>query len=232
MQAPLGPTHLSVPAFPRQHEVWLVSHMVFPHGTMPGSHAAPPSGASHVTVFVPPLLAPPSAPALPPPSEVMPGPPPSSLAVVPPLLPPLPLDEPPPLPLPPLLPDPPEPPPELPGWPPSGVTAVSEELHCVIASAAAESRAAAKHPRLRRLHGSSSSLPVRRGQTVTDRSEARNSRSARLLIGSGQFELRVAREDDVAVFFLSRRAGAETPACGARPSSRSARGTSSCRCRA
>jgi hypothetical protein len=143
----LGPTHVSVPASPvaRQHDVWLVSHIVLPHGTLPGSHAAPPSGASHVTVIVPPLLAPPSAPALPPPSDVTLAPPPSSPVVVAPLLPPLPLDDPPLLP-PPLLPDPPEPPPELPGCPPSGVTAVSEELQCVIVSAAAESSVAANTP--------------------------------------------------------------------------------------
>jgi hypothetical protein len=43
----LGPTHVSLPASPvtRQHEVWLVSHVVPPQGTIPGSQAAPPSGA-------------------------------------------------------------------------------------------------------------------------------------------------------------------------------------------
>jgi hypothetical protein len=126
---------MSVPPSPvaRQHEVWLVLHIVLPHGTMPGSHAAPPSGAWQVTVVVPPLLVPPSPPELVPPSEVTPLLPPSPLVGAPLLLPPLPLPEegePPLLPLPPLLLDPPELLPE-PGCPPSVIGWTSDELQCV-----------------------------------------------------------------------------------------------------
>jgi hypothetical protein len=47
VQAPLGATHMSVPPSPvaLQHDVWLVSHIVLPQGTIPGSQGAPPSGA-------------------------------------------------------------------------------------------------------------------------------------------------------------------------------------------
>jgi hypothetical protein len=130
---------MSVPPSPeaRQHDVWLVSHIVLPHGTMPGSHAAPPSGAWQVTV-VPPLLVPPSAPEPVPPSDVpLLLPPPSPVVETPLLLPPLPLPEEgatPLLPVPPLLFDPPDPLPELPGCPPSASGCTSDELHCVIES--------------------------------------------------------------------------------------------------
>jgi hypothetical protein len=121
----------------RQHEVLLVSHVVLPHWTIPGSHAAPPSGASQVTAVVPPLLVPPSPPELVPPSDVTPLLPPSPPVVTPLLLPPLPLPEegapPPLLPLPPPLLDPPELLPE-PGCPPSDIGWTSDELQCVIDS--------------------------------------------------------------------------------------------------
>jgi hypothetical protein len=59
-----------------------VSHEVLPHCTMPGSHAAPPSGALHVEEgVVLPLLAPPSSPALAPASPVAPTAPDEPLAV-------------------------------------------------------------------------------------------------------------------------------------------------------
>jgi hypothetical protein len=104
---------MSVPPSPVawQHDVWLVSHIVLPHGTIPGSQGAPPSGERHVGGGGPPLEEP-SAPELVPPSPVtlpelvpllLPEPPllfpPPELLVAPPLLPLPPLEFPPPNPL-------------------------------------------------------------------------------------------------------------------------------------
>jgi hypothetical protein len=77
-------SHVS-PPLPFEQQYWVaVLQEALPQGTMPGSHAAPPSGTWQVD---PPLL-PPSPPLLPP-SETLPELPPSALApVLLPLLPP------------------------------------------------------------------------------------------------------------------------------------------------
>jgi hypothetical protein len=148
-QAPLGPTQVSVPASPvaLQHDVLLVSHIVLPHGTIPGSQPAPPSGAWQVEGAGPPPddpSAPPPGPPSPPPPEV----PPELLATPPllPLTPPELLDPPPLLPL-----LPPDIPPldPLPRWPPPPSPPVPEldVLQPVSASgSAADSSAIATIP--------------------------------------------------------------------------------------
>jgi hypothetical protein len=151
---------------PRQQYSVAVLHELPPHGTVPGSHAAPPSGAWHdgAPPLLPLLLAPPLEPELPleppspPPLELPPSPtsgqPPSHepptmpLLLAPPSAPPPllfsppspaadPLLEPDPPPLPPL--EPPSPP-----FPPEPFTAVELPLHCDSANGAAASVVSAR----------------------------------------------------------------------------------------
>jgi len=203
VQAPLGPTHLSVPASPVawQHDVWLVSHMVLPHGTIPGSQPAPPSGAWQVTGIGPPLLVPPSGLTAPPsptgvglprpsPPPLL-DPPPVSAWSSPPLLEPLP--------------DPPDPLPEL-CDPPSGVAVELELLQSVNARAAAtETTETAATPTCilfigflikADVHaGSRAGARASRGHTLSGPRSPRELPSGQLLICTGQLRVAAAHPE-------------------------------------